>query len=224
MVTLSKKNAPLNRPYFILNTAMSADGKIATVSGESKISDKEDFLRTHQLRAEVDAILVGSHTISIDNPSLTVRLCEGKNPIRIIVDSGATCSPYARVLDDNAQTIIFVSNKADAKKVFLLEEKCSVLFCGEKKITLQKMAEMLYDKGIRTVMVEGGGTLNWHLFKAGLIDEVRFAIAPVIFGGKAAVSVVSGEGFPTRDASVQLELEKMEPTGEMVVLTYKVKR
>ncbi len=213
-----------DRPYFILNCAMSADGKIATVTGEARISDEADKLRTHQLRAEVGAILVGSGTVLCDNPRLNVRRCEGTSPVRVVVDSSAKSPSDSHIFDGSVETLLFVTEAASSEKVAILKERCDVILCGKKKVELEKMAQKLYERGIKTVMVEGGGTLNWYMFEADLIDEVRFAIAPVIFGGKDATHVVSGDGFLTRDASVKLELKEMKEKGEMVCLTYVVVR
>ncbi|MEK0336502.1 MAG: dihydrofolate reductase family protein, partial [Nitrosopumilus sp.] len=87
-----------SKPYVILSAATSIDGKIATRTGDSKLSSKQDSVRLHKLRSKVDAILVGKNTVFRDNPLLTVRYTKGKNPIRIVLDSKGTISKKSKIL------------------------------------------------------------------------------------------------------------------------------
>jgi 2,5-diamino-6-(ribosylamino)-4(3H)-pyrimidinone 5'-phosphate reductase len=102
-----------SRPHIILSAAISVDGKIATKTGDSKLSSKQDSIRLHKLRSKVDAILVGKNTVAIDDPLLTVRHTKGKNPIRIVLDSKGTLSDKSKILQtsDKIKTIIVVSKK-----------------------------------------------------------------------------------------------------------------
>ena len=102
-----------SKPYVILSAATSVDGKIATRTGDSKLSSKQDSVRLHKLRSKVDAILVGKNTVFQDNPLLTVRYTRGKNPIRIVLDSKGTISEKSKILQTSNKipTIIAVSKK-----------------------------------------------------------------------------------------------------------------
>jgi 2,5-diamino-6-(ribosylamino)-4(3H)-pyrimidinone 5'-phosphate reductase len=203
---------------------MTLDGKIATRTGNSEISSKEDLMRVHRLRAEVDAVMVGSNTAAIDDPRLTVHKFphEGKQPIRIVVDSKARIKLSARVFSEEAGTIIAVSKKADKKRVRDIAEKAEVIMCGEDKVDLSCLMEALWKRGIKTLLLEGGGNLNWGMLKAGLIDEVRVAVAPRLVGGRDAISLIEGEGFEMIKEGVKLRLRKHYSLGEDLVLEYEV--
>jgi 2,5-diamino-6-(ribosylamino)-4(3H)-pyrimidinone 5'-phosphate reductase len=213
------------RPYVILNAAMTLDGKIATVAGDSMISCEADLDRIHKLRAEVDAVMIGVGTVLADDPSLTVRRARGKNPIRIIVDSEARTPITAKVLDGSAKTIIAVTSRAPKKRIRgLLDTGAQVISCGSEKVHLPKLLEKLHTQGVGKLLLEGGSTLNWSMLKQGLVDEVRVAIAPRIVGGAAARTLVGGDGFARVSKSIKLELSSVKRVGEDLLLTYIVKR
>jgi 2,5-diamino-6-(ribosylamino)-4(3H)-pyrimidinone 5'-phosphate reductase len=205
---------------------MTLDGKIATKTHNSKISCPEDLQRVHKLRVNVDAIMVGIGTVLTDNPRLTVRLAEGKNPIRVVVDSIARAPTNARVLTDDKSTptIIAVTEKAPKERVEALKAKgAEVTVVGsENHIDLKLLMQRLRERDVRTLILEGGGTLNWSMLKEGLVDEIRVAVAPVIVGGKDAITLVEGEGVSTVSDGVGLRLERIEQYGEDLVLTYRV--
>jgi 2,5-diamino-6-(ribosylamino)-4(3H)-pyrimidinone 5'-phosphate reductase len=211
------------RPYVILNAAMTLDGKIATSSGDSKISSEADLTRLHRLRSRVDAVMVGAGTILADDPSLTVRRVKGKNPIRVVVDGMARIPTDARVLDQSAKTIVAVLKAADEKKVEGLRRAGAevLLFDGEQ-INLRSLLEELHRRGIRKLLLEGGSTLNWNMIAAGLVDEIQVTVAPRIVGGAAAKTLVGGAGFPTVKEGVKLRLSKITKVGSDVLLIYRV--
>lgn len=217
---------PENRSYVILSAAITLDGKISTKLGDSKISCPDDLQRVHSLRASVDAIMIGIQTLIVDNPRLTVHHFSGKNPIRIIVDSNAKTPPTAKVLteDKNVPTIIAITENAAPKKVELLKAAgATIITAGAgKHVDLTLLLNLLRKRGIKILMVEGGGTLNWGLLDRGLVDEVRIAIAPVMVGGKDAVTLVEGEGASTIRGGVKLQMKCIEQCGENLVLTYNV--
>ncbi len=214
-----------SRPYVILNAAMSLDGKIATISGDSEFSDEEDWIRVHRLRAEVDAIMVGVGTVLVDDPKLTSKA--GRSPLRVIVDSKARTPPTAKVITymKEVPTVIAVTGKAPAERLERLREAgAKILVCGEgEKVDLGILLERLFEMGVRKVLLEGGGNLNWSMIKAGLVDEVRVAVAPVIVGGSNAVTLVEGEGFSKVREAVKLEFLSVERVGECLLITCKVK-
>src|SRR5574339_480471 len=113
-----------SRPYIILNAAITIDGKIASKTGDSKLSSKKDVIRVHKLRSNVDAILVGRNTIKRDNPLLTVRYAKGKNPIRIILDSKGSIPINSKIFQTSKKipTIIATSSQISSHKKILLEK------------------------------------------------------------------------------------------------------
>jgi 2,5-diamino-6-(ribosylamino)-4(3H)-pyrimidinone 5'-phosphate reductase len=212
------------RPYVILNAAMSLDGKIATVTGDSKISCEEDLDRIHLLRASVDAVMVGLGTVLADNPSLTVRRASGENPLRVVVDSLGKTPPDAKVLDASARTIIAVTTKAPKRNVKgLLRRGVQVVAVGKEEVDLKKLLEKLHGLGVQRLLLEGGSTLNWGMLSRGLVDEVKVAVAPYLLGGAEARTLVGGRGFSKVSKSISLKLVSFDWVGEDLLLTYLVK-
>ena len=223
------------KPYIILNGAMTLDGKIATKIGNSQISGQEDLLRVHQIRKDVDAIMVGIGTILTDNPRLTayrVSLNKEDNPIRIVVDNKARTPLNYKILNDESKTIIAVSNLCDEKnkncdieavnRAKELSKKAELFFSSKEYIDLKELMNYLYNKGIKTLLLEGGSTLNFSMIKENLIDEIKVCIAPMIVGGKDAKTFFDGEGFDLMKDSVKLKLEKSYNLGKDLILEYKV--
>lgn len=211
------------RPHVILNAAMTLDGKIATRTGSSEISGPEDLKRVHQIRKENEAIMVGINTVMVDDPRLTVHKIsstKSDNPLRVVVDSQARTPGDARILNNDAPTIIAVSKKAPSENVENLKEKAEVIFCGEDKVDLVDLMEKLKIKGINSLMLEGGATLNFSMLKHGLVDEVRVCIAPMIVGGSKARTLVDGEGFDYMKDAVKLELKKSYVLDKDFILEY----
>lgn len=213
----------MKRPYVILNAAMTLDGKIATVAGDSKISCKEDLDRLHRLRAEADAIMVGVGTVLADDPSLTVRRVHGRNPIRVVIDGEAKTPPNARVMDRSAETIVAVSRIAKREKLEKLRAAgAEVILESKNKVNLRRLLEELRSRGVRKLLLEGGSGLNWEMLRRGLVDEVRVAVAPRIVGGAKAKSLVGGVGFAKVLKGVKLKLSKVGRVGSDLLLIYRV--
>jgi len=211
------------RPYVILNAAMTLDGKIATISRDSKISSEADLTRLHGLRAKMDAVMVGAGTILADNPSLTVRRVRGKNPIRVVVDGRARIPPSAKILDNSAKTIVAVLKAADGKKIDRLRRAGAdvIAFEGER-IDLRLLLEKLYTRGVKKLLLEGGSTLNWNMIEQGLVDEIQVTVAPRIVGGETAKTLVGGAGFSKVKDGVRLRLYKMSRLGGEILLVYRM--
>jgi 2,5-diamino-6-(ribosylamino)-4(3H)-pyrimidinone 5'-phosphate reductase len=213
------------KPYVILNAAMTLDGKIATRTGSSEISGKEDLIRVHKLRKEMDAIMVGINTLLADDPRLTVHKIEAKpedNPVRIVIDSKARTPLNFRVLNEDAPTIIATTENADPEKIMNLEKKAVVLKCGKDRVDLESLMHELSRMGIKTLMLEGGSTLNYSMLKNGLVDEVRVCVAPIIAGGVQAKTLVDGEGIDQMRDAIRLKLKKSYSLGEDLILEYEV--
>jgi 2,5-diamino-6-(ribosylamino)-4(3H)-pyrimidinone 5'-phosphate reductase len=209
-----------SRPYVIVSAAISIDGKLATRTGRSNLSSKKDLKRIHKLRNTVDAILVGRNTINIDDPLLTIRYVKGKNPIRIILDSMGNISHKSRVIETakKTPTILVVSENAPKKVERFIAKGVGVIRCGKNKIDLKKLLEILRKKGIKRILVEGGGTTNWYFFKNKLVDEISLTVTPYILGGSTAISLVEGDGFG--EISNSFKLKKIEKIQNEIVLHY----
>ena len=212
-----------SRPRVILSAAMTLDGKIATKTGDSKLSSKEDKIRVHKLRSKVDAILVGFNTVKRDNPLLTVRYAHGKNPIRIILDSKASIDKKSKIIQTSNKfpTIIAVSKKASRKNITQLEKyPLEIIETGKKIVNIKNLLRILFKRKIKTILVEGGGTVNWEFVKQGLVDELIITITPYLVGGKNAITLVDGEGFSLIHKASKLKLKKIHRVGNEIVLHY----
>jgi len=214
-----------DRPYVILNAAMTLDGKIAAWSGDSEISSPKDWKLVHKLRGEVDAIMVGVRTVLIDDPKLRVKLPGVKTPPRVVVDTLARTPPTAKILTAvrDAQTFIAVtSNAPERRLVSLIKAGATIIKAGRgRKVDLKALMRMLRRRGVKTLLLEGGGTLNWGMLKSGLVDEVRVTVSPVLVGGSKAVSLVEGEGFRRIREGFNLRLVDLKRLGGEVLLTYR---
>lgn len=230
----------------IINAAISVDGKIATIEGDSNISSAPDLKRVHQLRNKVDVILVGISTVIKDNPSLTVRYntnkkqsTKKKNLIRLIIDSKGRIPLDSKIVQSASQiqTILAVTKNAPKKKLRELEEKGVKIIISkrknensmlngarkmEEKVDLRYIFNQLEKQGISSILVEGGGEINWSIIRENLFDELIITVSPMIIGGKKAISLVEGEGYKKINESLKIKLKKVsrKDTGE-VILYYK---
>jgi len=211
------------RPHVIFSAAITLDGKLATRTGDSKLSSKKDKIRVHKLRSKVDAILVGKNTAKIDDPLLTVRNIKKKNPVRIILDSNATIRTSSRILKTCSKipTIIAVSKSAQKKNLQRLAKfSVQVIVCGKYTVNVKKLLGILKKKGIKNILVEGGGTTNWAFVKENLVDEAIITITPYLVGGINATTLVDGDGFSIIAKSIKLKLKNVTKTKNEVVLHY----
>ncbi|MCS6897586.1 MAG: bifunctional diaminohydroxyphosphoribosylaminopyrimidine deaminase/5-amino-6-(5-phosphoribosylamino)uracil reductase RibD [Nitrospira sp.] len=200
------------RPYVILKAGMTLDGKIATVTGQSRwITGRQSRREVHRLRSEVDAVLIGVGTVLSDDPSLTARTgprlarLAPKQPLRVVVDSGLRIPPKARVLahQEMAKTVVATIHGADpAKRRALLRRGIEVLTLPRTggQVSLPALMNELGRREVTSVLLEGGSELNAAMLKARLVQHVRFYIAPLLFGGNDTKNVIGGRG-PARLAS-----------------------
>jgi 2,5-diamino-6-(ribosylamino)-4(3H)-pyrimidinone 5'-phosphate reductase len=212
-----------SNPYIILSAAISIDGKISTRTNDSKLSSKDDSIRLHKLRSTVDAILIGKNTLLQDDPLLTVRHTKGRNPIRIILDSKGTISANSKIIktSNEVSTIIAVSKKIS--KVNLLKLKklpVEIIISGENTVNLKLLMKKLSTKKIQTVLVEGGGSVNWEFIKNNLFNELIITLSPYLIGGNDATSFVEGKGFAKISNSPNLKLKSIRRLKNYLVLNY----
>ena len=211
------------RPHIILSSAISIDGKISTKTGDSKLSSKQDLIRLHKLRSKVDAILIGKNTLLKDDPMLTVRHTKGKNPIRIILDSEGTTPKKSKILQTSKKipTIFAVSKKISKSNLQKLQQNnVEVIMTGTNSVNLKVLLKKLASKNIKTILVEGGGTVNWEFVKNNLFDEFIVTQSPSLVGGTNSTSLISGSGFAKIRDSPKIHLKSIRRLKNHLVLSY----
>ena len=217
-------------PYVVMKTAMSLDGKIATATGHSQwISSPESRQYVHGLRNELKGIMVGVNTVITDDPELTTRLNgeTDRNPIRIVVDSKGRIPLSARMLKDGATNPVIVATTLGSpkeKRLFLEEAGHKVLILAEYygKVDLIQLMVELGKLGIDGILLEGGGTLNESALKSGIVDEIRFILAPLLLGGRDAITPIEGTGFNTVDEGIRLYHMTTSRIGDDILVTGRV--
>jgi len=197
------------KPFCTLKTAMTLDGKIATVENASRwISCEDSRKEVHELRQQYSAVMVGINTVLYDDPMLNTRRTKkkSKDPLKIIVDSNGKISSESNVLKLNPQlTIIATTDKMEPKKKRDLERMgAQVVVCPEKygKVDLGYLMFSLGRMGIDSVLLEGGSTIAFSALMSGIVDKVVSFIAPKIIGGAEAPSPVGGTGLPKMEDAV----------------------
>ncbi|MBP5201035.1 MAG: bifunctional diaminohydroxyphosphoribosylaminopyrimidine deaminase/5-amino-6-(5-phosphoribosylamino)uracil reductase RibD [Schwartzia sp.] len=215
------------RPFVTLKMAMTLDGKTATAGGESKwITGEAARLRGHVLRDENDAILVGIRTVLADRPSLTTRLPEGngKNPLRVILDSKARTPLDTPMLKDGAAPVLIATTESAPEENLrrLREAGAEILTAGKgASVDLPILLRKLRERNICSLLVEGGSTVHFSFLSAGLADKVYAFIAPMLVGGRDAVPAVGGDGFSRLADAARLEnicVEQMN--GDFCIVGY----
>ena len=209
--------------HVILSAAISVDGKISTRSNDSKLSSQDDIIRLHKLRSKVDAILIGKNTLLQDDPLLTVRHTKGKNPTRIILDSKGTISKNSKIIktSDKIPTIIAVSKKITKVNLSKLKKlPVEIIISGENSVNLKLLIKKLSTKKIETILVEGGGTVNWEFIKNNIFDELIITLSPYLIGGNDATSLVEGKGFSKIVNSPNLKLKSVKRLKNHLVINY----
>jgi len=214
-------------PFVTAKFAISLDGKIATRTGDSRwISGEESRKCVHQLRHEVDAIMVGVNTVLADDPQLTARSEEGqpfeRQPLRVIVDSEARTPSTARLFGEPGRTLVATTSAASQAKVREFQEvgaEVLELLSREGQVDLEQLLRELGRREIISVMVEGGSTLFASFFKHGLVDKVIVFIAPIIIGGRGAKTAVAGEGAERIAHALRLSRVKVERFGDDAMIS-----
>lgn len=213
------------KPFVAIKVAMSADGKTATRTGDSRwISGKMSRDLVHRMRVDYDAVMVGAGTVLLDDPELTSH-GKGRDPYRIIVDGKLKIPLDAKVLRKrDRKTIIAACEGASARKTRLLSRNAQVFLSGKRKVDLKKLVQALGAMGIKKIMIEGGSELNAEALDAGIVDRLYIFIAPKIIGGNGAKGVFGGDGIAKMKDAVKLKRVKERKTGEDILLEYHVIR
>jgi 2,5-diamino-6-(ribosylamino)-4(3H)-pyrimidinone 5'-phosphate reductase len=227
----------MNRPFVFINVAMTADGKIDTFARRgAAISSQRDKERVDRLRAESDAVMVGGRTLLDEDPKLTVksealraeRVARGlsPNPIKVGMVTKADLDPHSKFLyEGNVKVVIFTTYQTSKDKLaFLHSQGVDVYIDHHEKVDLINALATLKRLGINRLMVEGGATLNFELLRLGLVDEIMAYMAPMIFGGESAPTMVAGFGLE-RSAAIPLKLVHVESWDDGgVLLKYQLER
>lgn len=210
-------------PYITIKTASTLDGKIASKTGDSKwISNEEARTLVHAMRHRHQGIMVGIGTVLADDPQLTTRLeIPGLSPVRIIADSMLRIPVDSKVINDGlAPTVLLATSMADKSKAEALSRKgIEVLFCGDGpevdlKLALGKLAE----RGVSSILVEGGGRLNGAFLEHRLVDEIVMFIAPKIIGGEASPGSFVFSGYEQMQDAVRITDMELERIGDNVCI------
>jgi len=219
-------------PFCTLKTAMTLDGKISTYTGDSKwISNENSRKCVHELRHRYAAIMVGVNTVLKDDPLLTDRsdFKKKNHPVRIIVDSKGRTPVTAKVLNSGeAKTIIAVSDMAETITIKAIKKKgAEIIVCPEKnkKVDLAYLIRKLGERGIDSILLEGGSTLNFSAIQEGIVDKVYSFISPKMFGGDNAITPVGGSGFEKVDEAITLNIKNVKRFDEdLMIEAYMIKR
>jgi len=210
-------NIQTGLPYVTLKSAVSLDGKTATVTGESKwITGEESRADVHHLRHQHDGIMVGVNTVLKDNPSLTTRLAEGgKNPIRIILDTHLrTPLDVQVIIDQQAPTWIVTGAEVDQKRVSQFSELgIEVIKMESQKVSIKEMLVVLGKKGITSIFVEGGAEVHGSFLKEHAFQQIITYIAPKLIGGKNAPTSFGGQGIEHIAEAVSLNIKQVDRIG-----------
>ena len=203
------------KPFLILKSAITLDGKIASKTRNSKwITGEESRAYTHHIRNRVSGIMVGVSTVIYDDPQLNTRINgreDVSNPIRIIVDDQNIRIP----LDSNVvrttneqKTIVVTTVNAETEKIEKLKSLgVDVILTKDKngQVDLEELMNELGEKKIDSVLLEGGGTLNYSALESGIVDKVMYFIAPKILGGRDAITSIEGEGIDKVDDAFMID-------------------
>ncbi len=216
-------------PFITAKFAMSLDGKIATKSGDSKwISGEESREKVHNLRYTTDAVAVGVNTVLADDPLLTCRCCGGrggtakKQPLRVVVDDIGQTPLTARLFGEPGKTLLAVGKSITPEETSAFTRAGAELLelpSTGGLVDLEKLFEILGERGITSILVEGGGILLGSLFDCGLVDKVIVFIAPIIIGGSEAKTAVGGKGVDKVANSLRLERVSVERFGEDLMVS-----
>ncbi len=215
------------RPYVVMKYAMTLDGKIAAYTGASQwITGEEARAHVQKQRSRYRAIMAGVGTVLADDPLLTCRIPGGRQPVRIICDSRLRTPLTAKIVATAKEypTIFAVCEGTPGQEAYKAAG-CRVWELPERggHLDLTALMEKLGLEEIDSVLLEGGGTLNWTALESGLVNRVQAYIAPKLFGGKDAQTPVEGQGVPLPDAAVRLKDYMLTRLGEDVLLEGEVR-
>jgi len=222
------KHIATGKPLVLAKWAMTLDGKVASIQGESRwISSDASRKLVHQWRGRAGAVLVGIGTVLADNPSMGCRLPELPNPFKVILDAECRLPPAARLFESDpekpgpARVLVYTSEAAPAERCQALRSVGAEVVTAPAnagRVSLVGVLDDLGRRGVNLVLVEGGSEVLGSFFDAGLIDQVLVFVAPKLIGGRAAKPPLGGEGLPKMlDAAILRALKNYRLEGDVVV-------
>jgi GTP cyclohydrolase II len=213
-----------DRPNVVLKYAQTLDGRIATQTGDAKwISGEAERRVAHAMRAGCDAVLVGAGTLLQDDPQLTVRMVPGASPVRVVLDSSLRTPATAKVLSDDAATLILCRPGADpVRRAELTSAGVTVREVppGPDGLRIDAVLRLLRELGIASLLVEGGGRVITSLLRAGAVDRVVVSVSPRIIG--SGVEAVGPLGTARVAEGIRLVNRSVHLTGDDVLLGFDV--
>jgi diaminohydroxyphosphoribosylaminopyrimidine deaminase/5-amino-6-(5-phosphoribosylamino)uracil reductase len=209
------------RPWVVLKLASTLDGRIATRTGHSRwITAAPARKEAHRLRNRLDGILVGAGTVRTDDPRLTCRrIPRGRDPLRVVVSGSLDLDPTAQVFtrsDRGPSAVVATRRRASADAARRLKEAGAEVLrlpSSGGRVSLESLLEALAERGLTTLLVEGGAAITASFFERGLVDEVQWFVAPKILGGLEAVPAVAGKGVARMDQALELANVSIRPVG-----------
>jgi len=208
----------LGRPFVRLKIAQSLDGRIAAAGGDSRwITDENARRLVHRMRSRHDAVLIGCRTALADDPELTVRLVRGRNPLRVILDSRLSLPDSARLLTlpDKEKTLILCSADAPRKKIAALQNRGVQVVPVNGGLSIQAVLTVLAERGVRSVLVEGGGAVFTSFLKEGLWDRLAVFTAPLVLG--QGINAIGDLGIKAVKDALHLHDVSIKTIGDQVL-------
>lgn len=174
----------IRKSFVLAHLGQSLDGRIATVNGASHyVTGAEDILHNHRLRALCDAIIVGANTVASDDPQLTVRLCDGTNPVRVVIDPQRRSNTQSKIFQDGEAETVLVCGR-DAVQGQSRHGRAEIVGIDpvQGRLAPNDIAVALRERGLVRLYVEGGGRTVSNFLQAGALDVLHITIAPLIVG------------------------------------------
>ncbi len=226
----------MDRPFVYMNMAMTADGKVTSAAREyPSFTSRRDRVNMDRLRAEADAILVGAGTLRADDPPLHVRdpemrayrrsLGKPDGLLNVLVSAGLAVDPESGFFRAGgaAGRIVATVDEAPAERVRALEAHAEVWRLGRGAVDIRELLRRLRARGVERLLVEGGGETNWAFVRDDLLDELHVTVAPALLGGRAAPTLVEGDGLAMAEQR-RLALVSVERHEDEIYLRYAVRR
>lgn len=217
------KRITTGMPHVIYKCAMTLDGKISTVTGASRwISGEESRTEVHRMRTRMDAVMVGVDTVIADNPELTVRHVRGRNPLRVVVDTRLRTPESVRLLSDGnaAGTLIATTETNPRVHLRYQQQGATILVCqrdNNGRVSLRDLLLQLGERGVQSVLLEGGGRLAGSMLEQGMIDEFVFFLAPKLLGSDG-FSPFNLVGRTSMEQAFRLNITRVSRSGVDIVV------
>jgi len=195
-------------PFIHVKSGVSLDGKICTSTGESKwITSEKSRQYAHMLRSQYSAIMVGINTVLMDNPLLTSRIKNGRDPIRIILDTKLKTPLDSKIIQTASKIRTIIVTSKDSNYTDYINNHIEIITTPLKnnKIDLEYLINILANMGIDSILIEGGGELIYSAFETKVVDKLSLYIAPILLGGKNSKSFIGGEGISNLKDAIQIE-------------------